>query len=510
VHRLFAPVIAPLVEALRPRVVAEIGAGSGRLTRRLLEAVGAAPNLVHAIDPAPALDPELRAAMGGRLQVHEDRSIAVLGTIGPVDLALLDGDPNWHAVHSDLSLLARSAERADRPAPLIVVHNIHWPFGRRDGYYDPAAIPPASLHARSELGLVPGRREPSEDGLRLVPWVATRDFEPRSGVLTAVESFVADSELEWTTVELPGFNGVAVLAEARLLERTPALAGALRDLGSSRFLRRQARRAESARLAAEQELATAKRWEGGAEQEPAPEDREPTPEPEPTPAEPQDVGSLVELARERARREALEVRLGQLEGDLAARAAQLAGLTTDRDAEREAAIESRLRLEHASERLRVEREAIERLRISLDRMEKAAEEQRRELEEAIERARLSEGRLAHSRDLAETMRHERDQLHGRVERLQADLDVSQATLEEVAGHLRLAGGTRRARALRWLAKAARAATFRSRQPGPLEQAGAAAEERLLSTPGPPPPGEEPDFLMTRPLAEDRGSEGTLR
>ena len=39
--------------------------------------------------------------------------------------------------------MARSRE-AGVPAPVIVVHNVHWPFGRRDGYHA-ADRPAASL-----------------------------------------------------------------------------------------------------------------------------------------------------------------------------------------------------------------------------------------------------------------------------------------------------------------------------------------------------------------------------
>jgi len=491
VHRLFVPVIAPLIEAIQPRAIVEVGVGSGRLTRRLLEAPGAAGAVIHAIDPEPTLDPDLRASEPERLRVHEERSLAVLGATGPVDLALLDGDPNWYSVHSELTLLTRAAERAERSAPLIVAHNVHWPFGRRDGYYDPAVIPPASRRDHSELGLVPGRREPAGTGLRLVPWVARRDFEPRSGVLTAVEDFLATSALDWTSVELPGFHGVAVLAESKLLERRPALVAVLRDLRSSRSLGRQARSAESARLMAELELATARsrRGEGDAE-EPARD----SPDPEPTQAD----ESLLELAQERARKEALEWRLGRLEEDFALRSGELEGLRADLEAEQQAATESRLRLEHSAERLQTEREAVERLQSGLAQRQREAEDLRAQLEAADERARLSEGRLAHSQDMAEALRQERDLLSGEVERLQADSRAAQATLEEVAEHLRLAGGTRRVRAVRWLARVARAATLR-RQPrsSRFELAHAAVEAGLLPSLEPPEESENGSLTVSQ-------------
>ena len=108
-HRLFGPVIAPLIEALEPRLAIETGAGTGRLTERVLEAPGAQHLVLHAIDPVPRLDPGLLARAGERLEVHPERAMSAIGAIGAVDLALLDGDPNWYSVHSELTLLLRAA-----------------------------------------------------------------------------------------------------------------------------------------------------------------------------------------------------------------------------------------------------------------------------------------------------------------------------------------------------------------------------------------------------------------
>ena len=369
-HRLFAPVVAPLLSALEPRTVLETGAGAGRLTRRVLDSKSA-PARLHAVDPAPSIDPRLVEESGGRFVLHAERAVNVIGRVGAVDLALLDGDPSWYSVHTEMTMLAEAAERADRPAPLFLVHNVHWPFGRRDGYYDPEAIPPAHRHEHSGLGLLPGRRDPCTEGLLLTPRCARRDFEPRSGVLTAVEDFVAASELEWTLVEVPGFHGCAALAESRLLEQQPVLARVLDDLSASRFLRSQARRAEAARIEAQAELAallaTTEVPESAPEPEPAAEPEpvlEPEPAAEPEPAVEADPyreairdleserASLVgRLAQQTAKREALEWQLERLEEERAAREARLETVSAERDEDRAGLIEVRVRLEEATAQL---------------------------------------------------------------------------------------------------------------------------------------------------------------
>ena len=101
-----------------------------------------------------------------------------------------------------------------------------------------------------EVGAGTGRLTRHLLGLRLTPWAAVREFESRSGVLTAVEDFVGESDLDWTLVEVPGFHGVVVLAEVRLLEERPAVVATLERSGSGRFLNGQARRVEQGRVEA--------------------------------------------------------------------------------------------------------------------------------------------------------------------------------------------------------------------------------------------------------------------
>jgi hypothetical protein len=250
-HRSFSSVIAPLIEALQPRTIVETGAGAGRLTKRVLMAAGAQGAVLHAIDPSPKLDPRLLDEFGGRLRIHAERSVDVIGRLGPVDLALLDGDPNWHTVRSELTMLEQSAEGADRAAPVVIAHHAHWPFGRRDGYHDPDVIPETERRTHTSLGLVPGHRNPSPDGLKLTPSCAVSEFEARSGVMTGIEDAIGASTREWSVIDIPGFHGIAVLADARVLEEKPVVKAALKRLRSARFLRAQARHIELARLEVE-------------------------------------------------------------------------------------------------------------------------------------------------------------------------------------------------------------------------------------------------------------------
>ncbi len=133
--------IAPVLEAAGVRRIVEIGALRGDTTVKMLERLGPDVEL-HVIDPLPAFDPsEHEEAFAGRYVFHEALSLDVLPTLPAMDAALIDGDHNWYTVYNELRLLAEVSRAAGRPLPLLFLHDVGWPYGRRDLYYDPEQIP---------------------------------------------------------------------------------------------------------------------------------------------------------------------------------------------------------------------------------------------------------------------------------------------------------------------------------------------------------------------------------
>ena len=72
---------------------------------------------------------------------HLGISHDVLPTLPPADVALIDGDHNWFTVYHELKMLAATSREAGAPLPLLVLHDVAWPYGRRDLYYEPSRIP---------------------------------------------------------------------------------------------------------------------------------------------------------------------------------------------------------------------------------------------------------------------------------------------------------------------------------------------------------------------------------
>ena len=75
---------------------------------------------------------------------HLGISHDVLPTLAPADVALVDGDHNWFTVYHELKMLATTARDAGAALPVLVLHDVCWPYGRRDLYYEPSPASPRS------------------------------------------------------------------------------------------------------------------------------------------------------------------------------------------------------------------------------------------------------------------------------------------------------------------------------------------------------------------------------
>jgi hypothetical protein len=243
--------IRHLLEAMRPRAIVEIGAEYGDVTLPLLEWADAHAAVVHVIDPAPLFDVvETKAAHRASFRLHGARSLRVLPRIPTADLVLIDGDHNWHTVIGELRQLERRAQRDMRLPPVILLHDVEWPYARRDLYYEPEAIPPARRHPYARAGIVPGDDGVHDPGLNPTLNNALREGGEANGVLTAVEDFIGESSLEWWFLTIPGLFGLGILAPGRLLRRRPKLRRVIESTQTPEFLREQCLAIERARIAA--------------------------------------------------------------------------------------------------------------------------------------------------------------------------------------------------------------------------------------------------------------------
>ena len=237
-QRFWKIVTEPVLGALQPETLVEIGSAQGGNTEKILEYCHRHGATLHVIDPAPGYDvEEWQRRHGKRLIFHKDLSLRVLPKIKDFDVILIDGDHNWYTVYNELKLIEKTCKENPVDFPLVMLHDVGWPYGRRDLYYAPETIPEEYRKPHEKKGMLPGVPELVEEGgMNQHLQNAVLEHEPRSGVLTAVEDFLGGSRYELELLELPGIHGFGILTPVRLKEQNPDLAGLLSRLDFSPFV----------------------------------------------------------------------------------------------------------------------------------------------------------------------------------------------------------------------------------------------------------------------------------
>jgi hypothetical protein len=202
-----AEFVIGILDASQVKSVGEVGAYAGDLTGLLLDWAGESGARVVAIDPAPQPELEQLEADRPELDLVRQTSIDAFKTMDLQEAIILDGDHNYYTVSQELKLLA---ERAGDELPLLLLHDVSWPHGRRDDYFDPEQIPAEHRQPIApEAGLYPGVEGTREGGLPY-HFPAAREGGPRNGVLTAVEDFAA-GRADARLAIVPIFFGLGVL-----------------------------------------------------------------------------------------------------------------------------------------------------------------------------------------------------------------------------------------------------------------------------------------------------------
>lgn len=253
-HPFWQLVVEPVLDAAGADTVIEIGAEQGRTTALLLDrASRRKKGTVHAIDPAPRFDAsEWELEWGERFRFHRGRSLDLLPSVaGQADAVLIDGDHNHYTVLRELALIGRASAESGTPFPVVLAHDVGWPYGRRDLYYDPESIPAEFRHDAARAAILPGRSELGDPGINGGLWNATVEGGPRNGVLTAIEDFVGAGSPPCETVTITGMHGLAVIVSRELLQSSADMSAEFDALASVEFLSRWTEQLEAARIQAE-------------------------------------------------------------------------------------------------------------------------------------------------------------------------------------------------------------------------------------------------------------------
>lgn len=223
-NRFWQRYIQPLIHTAQPRRLMEIGADRGWNTRNLLAYCRATGARADIIDPAP--QPSLHEVLAeygpAEYRYHPLKSVAAIPQLDTPDMALIDGDHNWATVYSELNLLHARAEQNATPPPIVLSHDVAWPYARRDMYYNPDDLEASQKHPYAYRGMLPGVPELVEHGMNGVLANALHEGGPRNGVLTAIEDYVASAGTDRFSFHvLPFFNGLGILVPVERM--TPSL-----------------------------------------------------------------------------------------------------------------------------------------------------------------------------------------------------------------------------------------------------------------------------------------------
>lgn len=214
----FRDIILPALDIASAREVVEIGAEFGGMSQTLASYCASINGRLTSIDPAPK--PEFLDWIAETPAVRHisQPSLSAFAELKDVDAWVIDGDHNWYTVFNELVHVRTTCRRDGKPL-LAFLHDVGWPWARRDLYYVADAVPESFRHAHHQgWGVLPGQNAlvPGR-GFRGDFAAAMHEGGPRNGVLTAVEDFITAAEADGDALcfaTVPAVFGLGVLFDA--------------------------------------------------------------------------------------------------------------------------------------------------------------------------------------------------------------------------------------------------------------------------------------------------------
>ena len=231
-HRSWTTIVEPLLSALAPATIVEVGAGAGSHTQLLVRWAEERGAVLHVVDPGPAFDVEqMKRDHPDAFVMHRAPSLNALPAITNPGAVLVDGDHNWYTVFHELQLLDQNCKQW----PVTLHHDVGWPYGRRDMYYEPNTIPVDYRQPFRRSGIVYGQSALAADGVNNELLNARHEGGRRNGVLTAIEDFIDSTQRDLELFAAPGPEGLALLIDRATLESRPAIYEVVKHVHDTTF-----------------------------------------------------------------------------------------------------------------------------------------------------------------------------------------------------------------------------------------------------------------------------------
>lgn len=210
----FAPITIPVLQAINATVIAEIGAEHGGNSKLLYEWLKNRSGKLISIDCNPS-----KAFLDWLPTVNDvvhhvaKESLQAIPDIQNVDAWFIDGDHNWYTVYHELKMIRDLNKKQNRPT-LIFLHDVSWPWARRDLYYSPNRIPEKYRHPHTfDGGVTLDNADIIKGGFRSngAYAIAKQEGGEKNGVLTAVDDFTKEFKGEYCFAHIPAVFGLGVL-----------------------------------------------------------------------------------------------------------------------------------------------------------------------------------------------------------------------------------------------------------------------------------------------------------
>lgn len=210
-NRFWIDFIKPILECTQAKHILEIGCDQGNNTSNLINYCKENNGIVYGIDPVPSEQVmDLQREHEDIFKFYQDTSLNAITKLSELDAVLIDGDHNWYTVYNELLLIEKHFDKF----PITLLHDIGWPYARRDMYYNPENIPGAYLKPYKKKGIKFGQPKLCDyGGINASFNNSIYENSLRNGVHTAVEDFINDSNLELRFVKIDGFNGLGILID---------------------------------------------------------------------------------------------------------------------------------------------------------------------------------------------------------------------------------------------------------------------------------------------------------
>lgn len=205
----YSSLLTPLIKTLQPKHIVEIGAelgGNSLFLSSLAKELGAKHTLVDInfkFDPQKTLTEHSTSFTG--------TSIDFLSQKIPTDFYIIDGDHNYSTVTSELNNISKNHIKNN---PLcILMHDLGWPCGKRDAFYNPPKNLVGTKQISNYGGPTPYFEGLVDFGICSSPDIfhSTNDNKKENGTLTAVEDFIETDPNNWQFTMIPSLHGLGLL-----------------------------------------------------------------------------------------------------------------------------------------------------------------------------------------------------------------------------------------------------------------------------------------------------------